>query len=216
MIEMSTEIAALATALAKAQAEMGGAAKDAVNPAFRTKYATLEAVIDAAKPLAKYGIAFVQAPANAGDHHIGITTMLIHGESGQWIRSTLDVPLGKKDAQGVGSAISYGRRYSLMAVLGIAAEDDDGNAASTPAPRQAGGFADGGPVGNLRNSTKAENEADHIERLIGGCKTLTALADLWKTPMVQSALHAAPPEIADRLAAAKDARKNELQTKEAA
>jgi hypothetical protein len=197
MIEMSNEIGTLSAALAKAQAEMGNATKDANNPAFKTKYATLEAVVEAAKPLARHGIACMQFPTLVGDGAVAVTTMLSLGE--QWIRSTLAVPVTKRDAQGLGSAITYGRRYSLMSVLGIAPEDDDGNAAVARAEQAID-----------------ENRVDQAEMMLRQAKSLEALAEAWKSPLLQTVMHQAPKAIADRITAAKDERKTELSTKEAA
>jgi len=125
MIEHSQDITKLSEALNLAQAEMRGVQKDSKNPHFKNTYASLEAVIDASKPvLNKHGLAFTQAPGALVDGAVEITTMLMH-KSGQWIRSTLHMPVVKRDPQGVGSAITYGLRYSLMAVLGVPPTDDD-------------------------------------------------------------------------------------------
>jgi hypothetical protein len=120
----------IATALAKAQSEMHGAAKDGKNPAFRSTYASLASVIEAARgPLTAHGIAFIQAPGRLGEGVIGVTTALFHS-SGQWIRSTIEMPIKARDnPQAVGSATTYACRYSLMAMLGLPPVDDDGNAA---------------------------------------------------------------------------------------
>lgn len=129
MINTSAEISALATALAGAQAEIENAAKDGNNPHFKSKYASMEAVVYACKAtLPKHGLSYVQFPGMQGDY-ITVTTRLMH-KSGEWMEGTLPMPVGKRDAHSVGSAISYARRYSLMAVVGIAQEDDDGNKAS--------------------------------------------------------------------------------------
>jgi hypothetical protein len=125
MIETSATIVALTGAILKVQGAVGSVKKDKVNPHFKNRYATLENVIDTARPaLQEAGIAFVQAPGQVLDGSVEVTTMLVH-ESGEWMRSTLHVPLGKRDAQGVGSAITYGCRYSLMAMLGLPPTDDD-------------------------------------------------------------------------------------------
>lgn len=120
----------IATALVKAQKEFGPALKTNTNPHFKSKYADLsacvEAVIDA---LNNNGIALVQ---QTHDDANGVTveTMFLH-ESGESLSSgRLHVPASKQDPQGYGSALTYARRYSLMAACGIAPEDDDGNAAS--------------------------------------------------------------------------------------
>lgn len=138
MIELSPAVDALFPALHKAQGDMRGVAKDSTNPHFKNKYASLENVIDAAKgPLQASGLAFTQAPGALVDGSIEVTTMLMH-TSGQWLRSTLHVPLSKRDPQGVGSAITYGCRYALMATLGLPPVDDDGESAmdrsNQPAP----------------------------------------------------------------------------------
>jgi hypothetical protein len=123
MIEQSPDVKELTIALHGAQGMLGGVLKDGKNPHFKNRYATLEAVIHAAKPaLQAHGLCFVQAPT-VGDDGIGITTQLMH-ISGQWMRSTLPLPLTKRDPQGVGSAITYGCRYSLMAMLGLPPTDD--------------------------------------------------------------------------------------------
>lgn len=130
MIEHSPDISSLSAALHAAQAQLSGVVKDAKNPHFKNRYATLEAVIDTARPaLQSQGLAFTQAPGAIVGDAVEITTMLMH-TGGQWLRSTLHVPLGKKDPQGVGSAITYGCRYALMAVLGLPPVDDDGEAAA--------------------------------------------------------------------------------------
>jgi len=137
MIETSATVAALTAGIIHVQGAISGVNRDKVNPHFKNRYATLENVIDTARPaLQEAKIAFVQAPGQVVDGAVEITTMLVH-ESGEWMRSTLHVPLGKRDAQGVGSAITYGCRYSLMAMLGLPpTDDDDGEAASQPAPRR--------------------------------------------------------------------------------
>jgi hypothetical protein len=128
-MKTSDTVSAIATALAKAQATMHGATKDSKNPAFRSSYASLSSVIDAIRaPLTENGIAFLQAPGAIMAEGIPITTTLVH-TSGEWITNTLVLPVAKRDPQGVGSAITYGCRYSLMAMLGLPPVDDDGNAA---------------------------------------------------------------------------------------
>ena len=125
----SESIKSLAIALNKAQGEMGGAAKGANNPFFKSKYADLGSVVQAIKePFANNGLSYVQLPVE-DNGRIGIETILMHS-SGEWLSGSFTVQLSKQDAQGAGSAITYCRRYSLQAVAGIPSEDDDGNAAS--------------------------------------------------------------------------------------
>ena len=119
-------------AFVKAQKEFGSALKTATNPHFRSRYADLsacvEAVIDA---LNNNGLALMQE-CHEHDNGVMIETKFIH-ESGEVLSGgKLYVPATKNDAQGYGSALTYCRRYSLMAACGIAPEDDDGNAASKP------------------------------------------------------------------------------------
>lgn len=125
----SETIAALAAALAKAQAVMSGAKKDSQNPHFKSKYADLESVWDAARePLSSHGLSVVQIPGQVSGGTLKVETMLLH-ESGEYISGVLEIPITKQDAQGIGSAITYARRYALAAFVGIAPEDDDGEGA---------------------------------------------------------------------------------------
>ncbi len=126
----------IAAALVKAQKEFGPALKTSNNPHFRTKYADLgaciEAVVDA---LNNNGIYLMQLT----DEHIDgikIQTVFIHESGEQMSSGWLYVPSAKNDPQGFGSALTYARRYSLMAACGIAPEDDDANSARPPAPPQ--------------------------------------------------------------------------------
>lgn len=134
MFETSPSIAALAAALAKAQASVEGATKSKVNPAFTSKYADLASVWDACREaLTQNELSVVQSPGALTNGQMEMTTMLLHS-SGEWIRGSLTIPLQKVDAQGYGSATTYARRFSLAAFVGVAPEDDDGNAAAATAP----------------------------------------------------------------------------------
>lgn len=127
----SPTIGAIAKALAAAQREIGVAVKDATNPHFRSKYADLQAVDEACRPaLSKHGIAIAQGTGYA-DGFVFVTTRLLHADTGEWIESTLHIAPGKHDAQGVGSAITYARRFGLSALAAVpAGVDDDGEAAA--------------------------------------------------------------------------------------
>jgi hypothetical protein len=126
----------IATALAKAQTNMGKALKQANNPHFRSKYADLGNVMDACLPaLNEAGIAVIQ-PTGEDEHGRYVETRFIHGESGEWLSCRVPLIVAKNDMQGYGSAVTYARRYGLMAMAGIAPEDDDGNAAAKAAPKQ--------------------------------------------------------------------------------
>lgn len=116
--------------LMKAKAEMGiGVKKDASNPFHKSKYATLGAHLELSESiLAKHGLLMVQAPNMLNDQHVLVAT-LHHPESGQWLKSYLPLPNPKGDSQGLGSSITYMRRYSISSMLGLNAEDDDGETA---------------------------------------------------------------------------------------
>lgn len=125
----SEQINELAAALAKAQGQIEGAKKDSINPHFKNRYADLSAVWDACREaLTTNGLSVVQSAENC-EAGYGVTTMLLH-TSGQWMRGTLYLKPAKDDPQGAGSALTYARRYALAAMVGIAPEDDDANAAS--------------------------------------------------------------------------------------
>ena len=128
----------IASALVKAKKAFNPALKDKTNPAYRSKYADLSACIEAVEVgLLDNGIFMYQ---RTFEDATGVTveTVFIH-ESGEQLEcGKLHVPAAKQDPQGYGSALTYARRYSLMAACGIAPEDDDGNAASKPAPSNKG------------------------------------------------------------------------------
>jgi hypothetical protein len=119
-----------ATALVAAIGELQNVAKTAANPYFKSKYAPLDAIVDATRPvLLKHGLAITQAPLFM-EGMAGVETTILH-KSGHFTTTTLLLPLKDQSPQGVGGAITYARRYSLAAVCGLATEeDDDGNISS--------------------------------------------------------------------------------------
>jgi hypothetical protein len=127
----------IAAALVAAQGEMRAVGKDATNPHFRSRYATLDAIMDMVRPiLAKHGLAVMQGtshPDTTADGKLtsmAVETRIIH-TSGEWVSSSVIMPVAKADPQGAGSAVTYGRRYGISALLAIVADDDDdGNAAT--------------------------------------------------------------------------------------
>jgi hypothetical protein len=135
-MKKSDDIKDLAIALAKVQGALKPAIKDAINPHFRSQYADLGSIWDSCRTLlSDNGLSVAQLTGGDSEGVI-IETMLLHS-SGQWLSSELYLPLTKRDAQGVGSAMTYGRRYGLAAMVGIVADvDDDGNAASGKADKQ--------------------------------------------------------------------------------
>ena len=134
----SDNINELATALAKAQGSMRFAIKDANNPFFKSKYADLSSVVEAIRDaLASNGLSYMQHLHQSEKHEVCVETVILHA-SGQWIScGTVAIPVNKNDAQGFGSALTYARRYSLSAAVGVVADDDDGNAATASTPKQA-------------------------------------------------------------------------------
>ncbi len=141
---MSPSIGKLAEALSKAQAKFDRVLKDSENPAFRSKYADLATVLDATRPhLAAEGLSVIQMPharfSESDAKEVTLTTLIAHS-SGEWISSNLTLPAMMRerfDAQSVGSAITYARRYALAAMTGVAQEDDDANKASGVGTKEA-------------------------------------------------------------------------------
>ena len=149
----SDTLGKIAPALVKALNEVGGVGKAAANPFFKSKYATLENVIDASKPfLAANGIVLIQFPGAYNQGAMSLETVLMH-ESGEWISGSeaFGVATGKQDPQAVGSALTYARRYAHMAVLNMPAVDDDGEGAM---PR------------NQVQAKITQDQADTLEALI--------------------------------------------------
>ena len=131
MIRTSETVVNISAALVKAQAELTNAPKETkgqVGSAVRF-YTDLPTLTDHVRgTLAKHDLAYVQFPCNTMSGNVGLCTRLLHA-SGEWLEDEYSMPAGQ-GAQGAGSALTYARRYALMAVLGIAADDDDGAAAS--------------------------------------------------------------------------------------
>jgi hypothetical protein len=174
-----------AGALAKAQGEMENAILNKVNPHFKSKYADLAAIRDAIIPsLAKHGIAMIQA-IDSDDTGPFLTTRLVHS-SGQWVESVYPLPANAKP-QEFGSALTYGKRYSLASLCGISAdEDDDANEANTVdvsgrnrAPVQSNGAKTAAPNGKSGKTTTADWAGAQMEKV----NTFKTAAELkaWKS-----------------------------------
>ena len=159
----SESIKEIAAALAKAQAKIRNAAQDKTNPAFRSKYADLASVWEACRQhLSDNGIAVVQAPAADGPK-VTVTTMLVH-VSGEWMSADLTITAVKPDPQGIGSAVTYARRYGLASMVGVApgddiadAGDDDANEASGKTQPRTNGTArpdQSAKIASLRNAVR--------------------------------------------------------------
>ncbi|MDE2098422.1 MAG: ERF family protein [Patescibacteria group bacterium] len=183
-MQQSAQIDQLATALAKAQAEITGAKKNSDNPFFKSKYADLAEVWDVIRePLSRNGLAVLQFPSFRISAFPGadgtpidpyarvyVTTILTHA-SGQFVADELSLKPSKDDPQSVGSAITYARRYALAAAVGVAQEDDDGERATRPeAPAK--------PTDNSASTTTRPKERAKPEpkkqgpSLAGQCKEL--------------------------------------------
>jgi hypothetical protein len=165
----------IAQALVKAQQAFAPALKTNANPFFKSKYADLtvciEAVIDA---LHTNGIALIQRNHDCADG-VKVETILLHESGEEFSGGVLHVPALKSDPQAYGSALTYARRYSLMATCGIAPEDDDGNAAK--APNQAP--AKVSPAPNLKPPPLNEKEQAECIAAMNGCTDLDALKGIF-------------------------------------
>lgn len=168
-------IAELAKALAAAQGSMGNAVKDSANPFFKSSYSSLASVREACQEhLSKFGIAVIQSPTFI-DGAQYLCTTLAHS-SGQWMRGFYPINPVKNDPQGVGSAITYARRYALAAMTGVAPEDDDGNAASNKTGKSEGVKDETAP------SFSREDKITQIDMIdeINHCMTPNDLKGFWE------------------------------------
>ncbi|WP_141433710.1 ERF family protein [Bacillus sp. 03113] len=169
-MQRSESIKNIAVALCKFQGECPAPKKTSTNPHFKSKYAPLEEIINVAKPhLAANQLSFFQSTTTENEN-IVITTLIIHS-SGEFIESDpLKLPMGKNTAQGAGSSITYARRYSLCAALGIAAEeDDDANGASDSNNQQNNQFNKNAPMA----SEKQLNLIDKLLKDVASAKNIT-------------------------------------------
>jgi len=176
-MQMSNECDKVVPAFIKAQSSLKTAAKDTKNPFFKSKYADLNSVWAACQDaLSENDLAAIQDVQTTADG-VTVSTRILHA-SGQWIEcGPLTVPLGKPDAQGVGSAITYGRRYGLSATLGVVAdEDDDGNKAAEQAPKPT-----------------CETAEDSYKIIVKGYKDKDAAKRKWQSKFAE--LCAAAPDV---------------------
>lgn len=180
----------IAAALAAAQGEMGRALKSANNPHFRIKYADLASVMDACMPaLTAHGIAVIQ-PTGEDEAGRYVETILIHADSDGTLKCRVPLIVQKNDMQGYGSAVTYARRYGLMAMAGIAPEDDNGNAAAKAAP--------------AREESPNPKAIEAAKASLSGATNLGALRSIFTG--LPPAIRSLPAVIE-----AKDNRKNELE-----
>jgi hypothetical protein len=170
-MSQSEVINELAAALSKAQGEMQAAVKDKINPFFKSSYADLGSVWDAARPvLSKYGLCIMQTTELAADRNQVIMVTTLAHTSGQWMKSYLPLNPAKNDSQGMGAAITYLRRYSLSAIVGVVCdEDDDGETAVGRGKNQQ-------TLPPQNNQTQAQKDPSQIERV--GKAEIVALTSL--------------------------------------
>lgn len=190
----------LAAAMAKAQAEIKTALKDSKNPHFKSSYADLTSVWDACRAaLTKNGISVIQIPNFEGDE-VWLETMLLHA-SGDSIKGRYPLRPQQQTPQGYGSALTYARRYSLAAMVGVVAdEDDDGNAASAPRPS----YSKPAPVADA-NRAKANqfvNDAIDAIKLLTDEAGMTAWLERNSAQLAR--LREAYPDLATQLQGARD------------
>lgn len=154
-MKTSDQLDQFAPAYVAAQSEMDNATKNAKNPHFRNDYADLAEVLNTVRPvLNKHGLAIIQGPGTFEGGCISVDTRILH-TSGQWIESTISLPLTKADAQGGGSATTYGRRYGGSAMCGIAQEDDDGEGAVKRDKDKKDGKGERGSAATVMNPQEA-------------------------------------------------------------
>jgi len=194
-MELSNANAPLFAALAAAQAEVENAIKGNVNPHFKSRYADLAEVLNTVRPtFAKHGLSILQSTAFDGDN-VSVTTTLAHAEGG-WVSSCASCVPARVDAQGIGAATTYLRRYSLAAMAGVAQEDDDGNsAAHDTRPRR-------DAVQSQRDDALLPATLEHAQKLLDRAEDMDALGLAWAT---------LPANVRKALGAHKDKCKQRLQ-----
>jgi hypothetical protein len=173
-MEKSITISELSKALALFHVKMGTIIKDSTNPFFKSKYASLNVILDSILiPLAESGLVFTQFPTSEN----GLTTLLIHAESGEYVQDTFSMKPIKDDPQGRGSVITYQRRYALSSILGLNIdEDDDGNTATFGASTPEKAAENSLPW--LNENTKEFTGA--VEKLKAGKSSIPALRQYFR------------------------------------
>jgi ERF superfamily len=182
-MEKSTSLINLSKALVTFHVKVDRVKKDATNPFFKSKYASLSNILEAInEPLIESGLCFSQFPTDEN----GLTTILMHSESGEFLQSTYVMKPVKDDPQGRGSVITYQRRYALAAVLGLNIDDDDdantathGGATPAKAEKQAN---DDKPWLNKTNKDGSITETwgKVVKALEGGKYTLASVMAKYK------------------------------------
>jgi hypothetical protein len=183
----------LLPALLKAQAAIKPATKASTNPHFKSKYASLPDIWEVVSgPLHENGLLVIQGVGNQDDAGLTVETSVIHAASGQLLTTGVRVPVIAENAQAIGSAISYGRRYGLMTLLAVVSDDsdDDGNLATASAPPARERPAAGDklykgvaemvqiPFGDQKGTKLGTLSDEHLEKLAGWCKAKGKFPDI--------------------------------------
>lgn len=203
-MNMSETVSKLFTALAKAQGEVENASKSSVNPHFRSKYADLAEILNTVRPVfASNGLSVVQFPSFDGTY-VSVETVLTHS-SGEWMSGVISAPVSKLDAQGVGSATTYMRRYALAAAAGVAQEDDDANLAVAGKPQERPQKSHVPQAKNKakntqRQSAAPQSEVDALTKKIEEIASLEELGQFWMNELTKEQRIALEPAKAARKA----------------
>ena len=198
-MQHSESIAKLAAALMVFQSEVKDPARDGENPHFRSKYVQIDGLLAAVRPiLSQHGLSVIQSTGGDGQN-VTITTMILH-TSGEWLETDpLTLKAQQATPQGAGSAITYGRRYSLSAALGVAwDDDDDGNAASTPPKAEKPKAA---PKAKTKEEQKAPRKVDSLRAIAAAAKEIGVTNDDIKEVMRRHFDKGASSELTDTEAA---------------
>jgi hypothetical protein len=188
----------IAAALVKAQKAFGPALKTSTNPHFKSRYADLSACVESViEGLNANGIMLMQ-PCHESESGVTVETLFVHESGETFSAGKLHVPASKQDPQGYGSALTYARRYSLMAACGIAPEDDDGNAAS-----------------KQKVTELAESAVADFLTTIKEAESMDALKKAFSTAY-KAAEHVSDAKSQEKFEHAKDQRKIQLQNEIAA
>ena len=173
-MEKSTSIKEIAKALITFQVKVDSIKKDAKNPFFKSSYASLSNIIDSIKePLIESGLSFTQFPS--GEY--GLITLLMHGDSGEYIQAEYNMKPIKDDPQGRGSVITYQRRYALSAVLGLNIDDDDDGNTGTHGGKTPEQAEENNKAWLNENSKEF---AGAVEKIKAGKSSIKALRDYFK------------------------------------
>ena len=223
MIEFSEKFGELSKAMLAVQSAVTTVLRDATNPHFKNRYATLENVVAAIRPpCIASGLIVIQAVGEPSGGLIPVETRIVHAESGEWMKSTIALPATKPDAQGFGSAITYACRYSLMSLFNLPPADDDGNAAAANGngAKQTETHTTGGMTkmdkrtvkdGRQKTASQAKKDGDQeLFTMLDACESKDDLSDLYREQ--RDAIETLPANWQNLFYERFDARMAEFQT----